>query len=515
MIERLQSGMPTPSAPPSAPDRSAESGGFDQALSRARESVRVPERGATPATPERPAAAAVPAGDGDSDPAAGPASGVERASPALPATPATPARPASAADPAAPPTAASPATPGTAAAAAKLGAPASAGAPGSTPGGVRASSEGDEPPHAVGADLRAPHERAGDPARAAGDDEEPPLSQAASILDAMQSILAAGQPDGQTDAARTSGATPAAQAGPPGPAEPAAQAAPPGGRAIDAAATLPEGLAADLATTARGAFPGTDPDGHGLPRPAAAGVPAPHGAAAASGPGGPAGATTAEGPKDAGSLALPGGADLLLAEAAAAGEPSPETGAGGDRPQGLPAHADTAVGRGLAFGVDGLQAPVRAAADPAPPSTAVPVRTTLSEPLHSPGFAPQFAGEVDRLLMQGTDSAELLITPRNLGPVRIELSVSGEVASVAFTAAQPETRQAIEQSLPLLRALLAEQGLQLGQTDVRGGRGEAQSQSARAPASDPVVAGGPAATAEAGLPPRPERASRGLVDLFA
>lgn len=330
----------------------------------------------------------------------------------------------------------------------------------------------------------------------------------------MQSILGGGQPDVQTDAARTSVASPAAQAAPLAATEAAAQAASPDGPVGDAAATLPGGLPASLAAVARGVLAGPPPDGHGLPRNAPAGLPAPNRAAPASDPGGPGGAATAEGPKDAGSLVLPPGADGLLAEAVAASEPSLETGAGTDRPHGLPAHADTAAGRGLVFGVDAASATPRAAADPAPPSAAVPVRATLSEPLQSPGFAPQFAGEVDRLLMQGTDSAELLITPRSLGPVRIELSVSGEVASVAFTAAQPETRQAIEQSLPLLRALLAEQGLQLGQADVRGGRGEAQSQSTRAPAAD-AFAGGSAAAAEAGAPPPPGRGSRGLVDLFA
>ena len=41
--------------------------------------------------------------------------------------------------------------------------------------------------------------------------------------------------------------------------------------------------------------------------------------------------------------------------------------------------------------------------------------------------------------------------------------------AIAFSAAQPETRAAIEQTLPILRNLLSEHGLALTQTTVNGG----------------------------------------------
>ncbi|HEY0878398.1 MAG TPA: flagellar hook-length control protein FliK [Zeimonas sp.] len=108
-----------------------------------------------------------------------------------------------------------------------------------------------------------------------------------------------------------------------------------------------------------------------------------------------------------------------------------------------------------------------ASAPPAPGPT--PHAGALATPLHAPAFPAHFAAEVAMLGAAGIERAEIQMQPPELGPVRIELSLSGESARVAFTAAQPETRQAIEQSLPILKDLLAERGLTLGDTSVSHG----------------------------------------------
>ena len=102
-----------------------------------------------------------------------------------------------------------------------------------------------------------------------------------------------------------------------------------------------------------------------------------------------------------------------------------------------------------------------------------------------------------------------------------ELSLSGENASIAFSATQPETRTAIEQSLPILRNMLSEHGLALAQASVNGGAadpsGGGQPQRGAgdfAPSSGHARAtGGPAAGSEPIV--RAPRAARGLLDLFA
>lgn len=63
-------------------------------------------------------------------------------------------------------------------------------------------------------------------------------------------------------------------------------------------------------------------------------------------------------------------------------------------------------------------------------------------------------------------SAEIRLTPAELGPLRVQVSVDDGAAHVTFHAQHAVTRDAIEQALPRLREMLAETGLSLGQADV-------------------------------------------------
>ena len=142
-------------------------------------------------------------------------------------------------------------------------------------------------------------------------------------------------------------------------------------------------------------------------------------------------------------------------------------------------------------------------------------------PVQDPAFVEHLAGQVSEALVGGIERAEITLNPRDLGPIRIELSLSGENASIAFSATQPETRTAIEQSLPILRNMLSEHGLALAQASVNGGAadpsGGGQPQRGAgdfAPSSGHARAtGGPAAGSEPIV--RAPRAARGLLDLFA
>ena len=67
---------------------------------------------------------------------------------------------------------------------------------------------------------------------------------------------------------------------------------------------------------------------------------------------------------------------------------------------------------------------------------------------------------------QGIESASLQLSPEHLGPLQVSISVHDGQASVWFGAAQPDTRAALEQSLPQLRQLFAGQGLTLADAGV-------------------------------------------------
>jgi flagellar hook-length control protein FliK len=66
-------------------------------------------------------------------------------------------------------------------------------------------------------------------------------------------------------------------------------------------------------------------------------------------------------------------------------------------------------------------------------------------------------------------SASLTLNPPDLGPLEVVLNVSNNEATVNFTSAQPEVRQALEDAVPKLREMLSEAGIQLGQANVSAG----------------------------------------------
>lgn len=113
-----------------------------------------------------------------------------------------------------------------------------------------------------------------------------------------------------------------------------------------------------------------------------------------------------------------------------------------------------------------------------PPPTAAPAADTgyaaavqqandlISIPVRNTAWGDQIGERV--LMMAGNQmkTAEIRLTPAELGPLRVQVSVDDGAANVTFQAQHAVTREAIEQALPRLRELLAENGLSLGQANV-------------------------------------------------
>ncbi len=155
-----------------------------------------------------------------------------------------------------------------------------------------------------------------------------------------------------------------------------------------------------------------------------------------------------------------------------------------------------------------VQSPQSAPAD-------VPIQTPVGEP----GFDDAIADRVWVMTQARLSNAEIRLTPAELGPVRIQVAVDDGTANVTFQAAQAATREAIEQALPRLRELFAENGLSLGQASVgddgvRDGNRETSGQASAGSVADESLedVDNDATTPDA---PRPGRAARSLVDTFA
>jgi len=73
---------------------------------------------------------------------------------------------------------------------------------------------------------------------------------------------------------------------------------------------------------------------------------------------------------------------------------------------------------------------------------------------------------------KGLQSATIRLQPEHLGPMEIRIQVSDDGgAQVNFSAHHAQTRDALEGTMPRLRELLADQGLNLQQANVDAGRG--------------------------------------------
>jgi len=131
------------------------------------------------------------------------------------------------------------------------------------------------------------------------------------------------------------------------------------------------------------------------------------------------------------------------------------------------------------------------------------------------GFDDGFSSRIAWMADQKVGHAEIRVTPDHLGAIDVRLQVDGNRVNAEFHSAQPDVRHALESSLPRLRDMLGQQGLQLGQADV--GQRQAQQQGSNGAAS--MFGGGSEradAANDAGWTRGPAtRVSRGLLDEYA
>jgi flagellar hook-length control protein FliK len=140
--------------------------------------------------------------------------------------------------------------------------------------------------------------------------------------------------------------------------------------------------------------------------------------------------------------------------------------------------------------------------------------------LQSPEFAPMFGARIATLARDGIEQARIALNPAEMGPVSVQLELSGTQVRVELAAEIEATRVALEQALPALAGSLREAGFTLAGGGVfQQARGDASGQGGE----NGGMAGGstglgdpPGLVAEAALSARAGgRAPRGLVDLYA
>jgi len=102
-----------------------------------------------------------------------------------------------------------------------------------------------------------------------------------------------------------------------------------------------------------------------------------------------------------------------------------------------------------------------------PVDTPEPVSLSLNAPMQQASrWATEFGDRLAWVANNRFTAATLQINPPQLGPIEVRILMSGDQAAVSFAAVQPQTREAIQQALPVLASSFASQGLSLGQTSV-------------------------------------------------
>ena len=168
------------------------------------------------------------------------------------------------------------------------------------------------------------------------------------------------------------------------------------------------------------------------------------------------------------------------------------------------------------FASPGAAAPDFPAITPALATTPI-ARAITAAPVTVPanpqaGFDDGFGARLVWMAEQRLGHAEIRLNPEHLGPIDVRVQVDGMQVNAEFHSGHAVVRQAIEASLPRLREMLGQQGLQLGQADV-GQRQAGSGQPGReGPDTQPSFFG--SATANSQMTMQPLR-SRGLLDEYA
>lgn len=159
-----------------------------------------------------------------------------------------------------------------------------------------------------------------------------------------------------------------------------------------------------------------------------------------------------------------------------------------------------------------------AAALTTPTVSPAPAQLSIAPPVGRKDWGDEFGQKVTWLATQHQQSAELHLNPPQLGPLDVVVSVSGDQATAFFSSPHAAVREAVEQAMPKLRELMADNGITLSNTSVSDQNQSAsqdsrqRSSGTRSPGvSDNIAVGEQPSTRVTA----PVRRHQGLLDTFA
>lgn len=150
----------------------------------------------------------------------------------------------------------------------------------------------------------------------------------------------------------------------------------------------------------------------------------------------------------------------------------------------------------------------------------LPLALKVETPLRSHAWSEDFSQKVVWMTSNDKQAAQITINPPDMGPIEISLNLTKDNASAFFVSQNAEVRASIETALPRLKEMLANVGIELGQSNVSSqssqqqhGNQETRHGSPRWIADNAILGGDSAGKLVAHT--TTAASGTGLVDLFA
>ncbi|MDH3451410.1 MAG: flagellar hook-length control protein FliK [Gammaproteobacteria bacterium] len=123
-----------------------------------------------------------------------------------------------------------------------------------------------------------------------------------------------------------------------------------------------------------------------------------------------------------------------------------------------------------------LELQPRIAANHDAPRTRAPSVATLTLNIDRPNWQPTLGERLVWMVSHGQQRAEIQLEPPQLGRVDVHIVMQGDRAQLAFAADTPASRELLEQSLPRLREMMSDAGIDLTDVNVENRQQQASQQ---------------------------------------
>jgi flagellar hook-length control protein FliK len=144
---------------------------------------------------------------------------------------------------------------------------------------------------------------------------------------------------------------------------------------------------------------------------------------------------------------------------------------------------------------------------------------TVATPLGNPAWGDDFSQKIGWLVTQKNQVAELHLNPPNLGPLDVVLKISDNQATALFASPHAAVRDAVENALPKLREMLADNGIMLSNATVSDqaprDRGAEEFAGRKGSSSSGSTSADSTIETSATLAASPALRHNGMVDIFA